>query len=143
MSSIQDNFIRILKSHRLSITKQRQLLFNLLQDQDPLSMKELTRLVGTAIDRASVYRIIASFEATGIVRRITIGWKYKIELSEAFIAHHHHLTCVGCQRIIPINQEKLESFIAELASLNNFYPVQHQVEIQGYCQHCHATRQLA
>ncbi|MBC7546902.1 transcriptional repressor [Candidatus Saccharibacteria bacterium] len=143
MSTFQDNFINILKTNGLSITRQRQLLFDLLQDQDPLSMNELTELVGTTIDRASVYRIIATFEETGIVRRISIGWKFKIELSEAFVAHHHHLTCLSCQLVVPINQEKLESFISELADINNFQPIQHQVEIQGYCQRCQANRNIA
>lgn len=143
MSTIQDNFVAILKTNNLSLTRQRQHLFDLLQDKDPLTMNEITELASGTIDRASVYRAVASFEETGIVRRINIGWKFKIELSDAFVEHHHHLTCLGCQRVTAINQEKLELFIAELAATNNFRPLQHQIEIQGYCQTCQLNSTVA
>lgn len=49
-------------------------------------MYELYDLAKGHLDRASLYRIITVFERIGIVRRINIGWKYKIELSVGFLS---------------------------------------------------------
>lgn len=99
-------------------------------------MRELCVRAAGSMDRASVYRTVAMFERIGVVHRINIGWKYKIELSDAFAEHHHHLTCLKCKRVIPINESALETFVADLAASHQFQPTEHQIEIQGYCAQC-------
>lgn len=99
-------------------------------------MRELTEMAKGKMDRASVYRTVELFERLGIIRRINIGWKYKLELSDAFADHHHHLTCLGCQTIIPINEQTLEQFVDTIAAAHRFLPTEHQIEIQGYCHTC-------
>jgi len=128
--------VSFLRENGFSITKQRILVFELLVNSEPLSVRELYELSKDSIDRASLYRTIAVFEQLGIIQRINIGWKYKVELSDSFAEHHHHLTCVSCHKVIPINEAELESFISLVASSHGFMPIEHQVEIQGYCQHC-------
>lgn len=136
MSTREDMFTTVLREHGKSDTGQRKALFSFLLDQEPLSMHELVEKASRAMDRASVYRIVALFEEIGIVRRINIGWKYKIELSDTFSEHHHHLSCIKCKRIIPINEQALESFIQTIAKTYTFQPTEHQVEIQGCCDMC-------
>jgi len=34
-----------------------------------------------------------------------IGWKYKLELSNAFQHHHHHLTCLQCGGVTPLPED--------------------------------------
>lgn len=128
----------ILRRSGYSMTKQRQLIFDILTGQEPLTMHELYERAKGQIDRASVYRIVTLFEQLAIVRRLNIGWKYKIELSDTFAEHHHHLTCLHCHKVIPINERALEAFITNLAADHTFKPVEHQVEIQGYCSSCRA-----
>ncbi len=128
-----------LKNHGYSLTRQRQALFDLLDGKEPVSMRELSEAARPHMDRASVYRTIEIFERIGVVRRVHIGWKYKIELSDAFAGHHHHLTCLSCKKIIPINEQALETFIENLSSSYNFLPKDHQIEIQGYCSACKNT----
>lgn len=99
-------------------------------------MRELQQLAGSGLDRASLYRIIAVFEKLGIAHRVNIGWKYKIELSDRFSEHHHHMTCLHCHKIIPINEQELEQFINNLSVQHEFQPIEHQIEIQGYCSTC-------
>jgi Fur family ferric uptake transcriptional regulator len=126
----------VLKASGYSITNQRQTVFDLLVNQEPLSMRELCQRAARTMDRASVYRTVALFERLGIVRRINIGWKYRLELSDIFSEHHHHMTCLKCKRIIQINAQALEKFIDTLASSAQFSPTEHQIEIQGYCAAC-------
>ena len=136
MSQKLDDIATILKANGYSVTKARQLVFELLQDSEPKSMHELYAQANGELDRASLYRIIDLFESLGVVSRVNIGWKYKIELSDKFAEHHHHLTCLNCHKIIPINEHELEAFISNLASEQGFKPVEHQVEIQGFCRDC-------
>jgi Fur family ferric uptake transcriptional regulator len=139
MSQIKPEIATVLRDAGLSVTKQRALVFELLEAQEPVTMYELYDLTKGRLDRASIYRIIATFEKLGIVQRINIGWKYKIELSDKYAEHHHHLTCLKCHKIIPINQVELEEFVRSLAAHNHFNPIEHQVEVQGYCETCHET----
>ena len=99
-------------------------------------MRELTERAMPRMDRASVYRTVALFERIGIVQRINIGWKYKLELSDAFTEHHHHLTCLQCKRVIQINTHAIELFIKDLTRSHHFKPVDHQIEVQGICEAC-------
>jgi Fe2+ or Zn2+ uptake regulation protein len=136
MSQINDEIATVLRDNGLSVTKQRLFVFDLLVGKEPLTMYELYDLAKGQLDRASLYRIITVYEKLGIVQRINIGWKYKIELSDKFADHHHHLTCLKCQKIIPISEQELESFISGLADSHKFKPTEHQVEVQGYCESC-------
>lgn len=138
MSQANPGIATILRGHGLSVTKQRLLVFELLEDEEPLSMRELYELSKDKIDRASLYRTVAVFEELGIVQRVNIGWKYKVELSDTFAEHHHHLTCTKCHKVIPINEQELETFISGVAASHGFLPLEHQVEIQGYCASCTA-----
>lgn len=136
MTDYGNTFSALLASNGYSNTKQRQILFKLLSGQEPMSMHDICVAARGSMDRASVYRTIAIFEQIGVVRRINIGWKYKIELSDTFAEHHHHLSCLRCKKIIPINEQALESFVDKVAAAHEFQPTEHQIEIQGYCSIC-------
>jgi Fur family ferric uptake transcriptional regulator len=136
MSSRTELFADILREYGSSSTLPRRALFELLIGKEPLSMHELVSQAENIMDRASVYRTVELFEQIGIVHRINIGWKYKLELSDKFAEHHHHLTCLKCKQVIPINEDELEHFITKVAAAYSFQPLEHQVEIQGYCKNC-------
>jgi len=128
-------FSKLLKEHGQSVTAARLAVFDALVGHEPMSMNELVKSVGH-IDRASVYRAIGLFEQLGIVQRLNIGWKYKIELTDRFAEHHHHLTCTNCGKTISMNEHDLELLISKLAADHNFTPTAHQIEIQGLCSDC-------
>ena len=128
---------KILKDHGYSVTHPRKVVCELLLGREPQSMRELTERARGSIDRASLYRTIGLFEKLGIVQRIYIGWKYKIELSDIFTHHHHHISCLGCGKITAITEEdEIEQLIANLAARHNFTAQTHQLEIRGYCASC-------
>ncbi len=126
-----------LKSHNQSWTRPRQIVFSALAGREPQTMHEIVSACAGQVDRASVYRIISLFERLGIVERLQIGWKYKLELSDAFHSHHHHLTCLSCGRVIPFDESaELEGHLQHIARSKNFVIQGHQLEIQGLCQAC-------
>lgn len=128
-----------LKTAGYSNTHARQTVFAALDQAEPQTVRQLTDKVSGQVDRASVYRAITLFETIGIVHRITIGWKYKLELSDQFVAHHHHLSCLSCGKTIDIGDEKhIDNFIKDVAANFRFEPRRHQFEIDGYCSDCKA-----
>lgn len=133
--SNNENFRQILKSAGYSLTAARTAVFEALLGHEPLSMHELIVRAGK-VDRASVYRTVDLFERLGIVVRLNIGWKYKLELTDKFAEHHHHLTCIRCGKTISMNENELERLIAELATAHHFRAIAHQIELQGLCQEC-------
>ena len=130
-----DSFKSMLTSAGHSVTKARLAVFSALSGHEPLGMHQLVEKA-SGVDRASVYRAIELFERLGIVQRINTGWKYKLELSDKFAAHHHHLTCTHCGRTVAMNEHELEELIAKLAAAYDFAPASHQIEIQGLCGRC-------
>lgn len=132
-----DLFYQLLKRGGYSSTKARRLVFGLLLNHEPQSMHDLYARAKNDIDRASLYRTIRLFEQLGIVQRIPVGWKYKLELTDIFTHHHHHITCLSCGSIIAIKEDNaVEQLIQKVAAANGVTAVSHQLEVQGYCKRC-------
>jgi Fur family transcriptional regulator, ferric uptake regulator len=130
----------VLRTNGYSSTKTRQQVFNALADSDTLTMSQLTRKLQHKMDRASVYRTVELFEKLGIVNRLQIGWKYKLELSEAFAGHHHHATCMQCGKVVAFEENpELESDIHALADGLGFKLTSHSLELRGLCPTCRAA----
>jgi Fur family ferric uptake transcriptional regulator len=131
---------KILKDNGCSITTARMFVCELLWGEEPQTMHDLAQRAKGSIDRASLYRTVDLFERLGIVQRIYIGWKYKIELSDIFAHHHHHISCLGCGKVVAITEEDdIEQLIQDLAAKHGFTAQTHQLEIRGYCKTCAAA----
>ncbi len=140
MSRSEDGISQVLQARGLNITHPRIALFKLLEEGKPLSVSEIYHELAGEVDRASVYRAINLFVDLGVAHKINLGWKYKIELSDAFVEHHHHFTCAKCHKVIALNEAELESFIDRLARRYKFSATAHQIEIQGLCEKCKKGR---
>jgi Fur family ferric uptake transcriptional regulator len=127
----------LLKKAGYSLTKPRRQVFDLLLNQEPQSMQVLIKRAESKVDRATVYRTIDLFEQLGIVRRLNIGWKYKIELTDLFTGHHHYFHCTNCGRSysLPPNP-MLETMIDTAVAKEGFSPRGHQLEVSGLCPNC-------
>lgn len=138
---VNATYVDILKQHDLSNTKSRAQVFSALAEAEiPLSMNEL---IGKCqnVDRVSIYRIIAVFERLEIVHRVQLGWKYKLELGDSFHAHHHHMTCLTCSRIIKFDEPLfLDKELKLIAANKNFILQQHTLELRGICDDCKSSQ---
>lgn len=130
-------FKKILNENGKSITKSRMIVFSSLIEDRFQSLYEIHKKTKDEINRSSLYRIIEMFENIGVVEKVPIGWKYKIELSDMFINHHHHITCRMCHRVsIADSNPDLERLIDNIASQAGMTNQRHQVEISGICSEC-------
>lgn len=137
MNSALDLLASTLKSNGFSLTKVRKTVFLQLMDKEPQTMGELAKALEHKMDRASIYRVIDLFEKLGIAERLQLGWKYKIELSDSFATHHHHMTCINCGRVQSFEESATIEFeLKQLAYEAGFKETGHQLEIRGLCSHC-------
>lgn len=137
MAESLDQLRQTLNKQRYSLTLPRQLVFRALQATGPMTMNQLIRAC-PSVDRVSIYRAVNLFESIGVTKRLQIGWKYQVELTDTFHDHHHHLACLRCGTIIHFDEDKqLESRLKSIAADNNFLVQDHQLEVQGLCQNCH------
>lgn len=89
------------------------------------------------VDRASVYRTVSLFEQLGILQRLQVGWKHKLELSDAFQEHHHHASCLRCGTSVELPEnDELETSLRTMAEAYGFRMDRHQLELQGLCRNC-------
>jgi Fur family transcriptional regulator, ferric uptake regulator len=133
-----NKFNATLRKSGHSNTAVRKMVFEAMIDQEPLTMSELVRRLKDRCDRASIYRTVSLFEKLTIVERLQIGWKYKLELTDEFSEHHHHLTCLNCGGVTTVDEDQaVESRIHILAVKAGFQPKSHQLEIRGICRECH------
>lgn len=127
----------VLKRNGYSVTKPRCRVFEMLVDAEPQSMHDIYVKVAGSVDRVSLYRIIRLFEEIGVAQRIYVGWKYKLELTDIFSHHHHHISCISCHKLIVIKEDaEIEKLIHEIANRYNVIATNHQLEVQGYCADC-------
>lgn len=130
-------FQKVLKEHGLSVTGPRLLVFNALYSFGLQSISDLTERCAQ-VDRASVYRTVALLEDLGVTQRVHQGFKYKIELGDMFLPHHHHITCTVCGKLSDIEQARLEQLLHDIAESENYQLTSHKVELVGVCQKCQA-----
>lgn len=141
MDDALTRFAKTLKDAGHSVTKTRQTVFRELLSEEPVSLHELVNRC-SGVNRSSVYRTLPLFEQLGIVNRIQQGWKYTLELSEAYNTHHHHVTCIRCGTTVPIiESEDIEHAIHDLAAEAGYTIASHLLEIRGFCAKCAAAQQ--
>lgn len=136
MNPIEQQFRKMLSMNNYFVTKPRLDLFKRLQSSKPLSVSQLCVILASQ-DQASIYRNVKLFEMLGIIKRIGWGNNSKLELSDLFQHHHHHLTCNKCHKITDLHGEaEIELSIAHVAGRHGFLPLDHQLEIRGICRNC-------
>lgn len=125
-----------LKNQGFFATKPRLQLFRILMRHSSMSIGELIdSLPGQ--DKSSVYRNVDLLEKLGVLQRVQLGWKSKYELSDLFHDHHHHLTCLRCEKVIVIDEDLvIEQELQRLSFLANFKAIDHTLEIRGLCETC-------
>jgi Fur family ferric uptake transcriptional regulator len=125
----------VLKRNGFSITRPRRLVFECLYTHGLLSMNQLIEKL-TDVDRASVYRSVNTLERCGVISRVRQGFRYKLELSDLFLPHHHHMICVQCSRQQEVSSEYIEEALARIANEIGYSLTGHEIELRGVCPAC-------
>ena len=125
----------VLKEQGFSATKTRMAILRAILAHQPANMHQLITSLPD-VDRATVYRTVDLFVDLGIAKKVSTGFKYRVELGDSFQEHHHHLTCLRCGTVIDVHTPEIEYAIEQTAQNNGFRPIRHDLEITGYCANC-------
>ncbi|HEY6379624.1 MAG TPA: Fur family transcriptional regulator [Candidatus Dormibacteraeota bacterium] len=119
----------------------RQLVEVLVGARQPLTVEEILGH-DRELTLSSVYRNLAVFEETGLVRRLAGHGDFaRFELAEELTGHHHHLACGRCGAMTDVElparlENELESALAKLAGQQGFELESHRVDAVGRCSSC-------
>ena len=133
-----ETFKETLKKNGHKATNERLLLFSLLKSQKgPCSISELVELSRATVDRSTVYRTLDLFEKINVTVRVYSGWNYKVELSDKYSPHHHHMTCENCGAVVAFHESKALILELEKVSITHgFKADSHTLELSGRCKNC-------
>jgi Fur family ferric uptake transcriptional regulator len=86
---------------------------------------------------ASVYRVLESLHAVGLVRRVDVGDGIaRYEPLRESGEHHHHLVCTECGKVEAFDDPALERAIQRVEASSGYAVDQHDVVLQGACGSC-------
>ncbi|KOR30086.1 ferric uptake regulator [Achromatium sp. WMS1] len=132
-----------MKKAGLKNTLPRKMILNVLADNPHhhFSAEDIYHVLkehGRSIGIATVYRVLAQFEQTGLVTR------HQFEGTTAFFEltkheHHDHLVCLTCGKIIEFRDDEIERLQKEVAKKHGLNLTTHTLYIFGTCNdpdHC-------
>jgi Fur family ferric uptake transcriptional regulator len=120
-------------------TKQRlEVLAELGRERDDVTAQDLWRRLRSrrsTTGLATVYRTLALLSDKGVVDSFSHhGGELCYRLCSE--AHHHHLVCTSCHRVVEVEQCGLGDWLDEVTSRHGFVATDHRVEIAGLCAGC-------
>jgi Fur family ferric uptake transcriptional regulator len=139
-AALLERFRRYLRDHRLPVTRPRDLVAEtVFLSDDHLSVDAIQRRLkerGVRVGTATVYRTLDVLVQSGLVRAHDFGEGYKRYEPMPTQAHHEHLVCVRCGRVVEFANERLERMLPIIADEHAFQHQRHRVEIYGVCREC-------
>jgi len=142
-----------LKGYGYRITQGREAIMNVLAAaKEHLSAEDIylkAYAAYPAIGLTSVYRTLEVLVGAGLIYKFDFGdgrARYEIAEGPRGEAHHHHLVCTGCGRIIDYADFMAEELAllkkteAELSKKYNFRIINHLIQFYGFCNKCSKTK---
>lgn len=72
----------------------------------------------------------------GVTKQVWFGNDLRIELSEKFVEHHHHIVCKKCGLIEKIASQNIEKSLEKISQRLDFKQTTHSLEVLGVCADC-------
>lgn len=133
----------MLRARGLRLTRTREAFVGIFSaSRAPLSVPEILRAlgkIGVIVNKTTAYRELERLEKSGIVESVRLGDRKRYyELASR--DHHHHLVCVGCERVedIDMDEQELVSQERKAGRERGFAILRHSLEFFGLCRDCQA-----
>ena len=101
----------------------------------PHELYESLKHKHSEIGLVTVYRTLAALTRAGLICQIESTGETRIYARRSR-AHHHHLVCGRCSRVMEFNECELKSLIEKLTRETGFEVRSHSLEFQGLCREC-------
>lgn len=141
MENLKEKFKLKLAENNYKLTKQRELILETILEKENwhFTAEELFSEVKSKdkdIGMATIYRTLELMQKLEIVHVLDFNddsRKYELYIKEA---HHHHLICKGCGKLIEFSDQDIDYFEAELENKYDFEITEHKLRFYGYCNQC-------
>ncbi|MDR0665770.1 MAG: transcriptional repressor [Helicobacteraceae bacterium] len=136
-----ERFVKTLKEKDLKYTFQREVILRAIAASDShfipeeLKIKIAKEYDCPHIGTATIYRTLSLLEEAGIVTSVSFGAngkKYEFGLK----AHHDHMICDYCGRMIEFIDEDIENRQKAIAAAHDFKILSHAMQLRGMCKEC-------
>jgi Fur family transcriptional regulator, ferric uptake regulator len=132
-------------SQGLKNTKSRNLIYDFLSHSDvPATAEQIflkLKESDTSINLSTVYRILEIFVNKGIVLKSNISDNNKSMFELNRLEHKHHIVCVRCKKIFPMDDCPFEEYERKIQNKLGFDVIGHKLEIFGFCKKCKPVKQ--
>ncbi|HIN97004.1 MAG TPA: transcriptional repressor [Candidatus Marinimicrobia bacterium] len=132
-----DTLKRILHKENLRYTQQRQEVWDEIcstnEHRDAEDIYNSLRKRQTNVSRATVYRTIDVLVKNNLVRRLDLGDGRSRFENKMGIAHHDHIVCLDCRKIVEFMNEDIEEIQEQVAKEMGFEIVRHVHQLFGNC----------
>ena len=113
-------------------------LAELMRERDDVTAQALHarfRSRGERIGLATVYRTLTLLAGAGAVDALS---HHRGELCYRWCgdAHHHHLVCSSCHRVVEVGDCELDAWLDRVATDHGFVATGHRLEVAGLCADC-------
>ena len=139
-AKLESELVELLRRSELRVTVQRrEIMRQVAAMPGHFSMDDLVAALqahaGPA-SRATVYRLIPALVEAGVLREVEHGDQHSHYELVRDPAHHEHLICQRCGRVIEFASPAIEAAIAGICDEHGFRQYQHGLEIVGLCRRC-------
>jgi Fur family ferric uptake transcriptional regulator len=138
----QGGLVRLAKERGLRMTKQRRLIFEILESAEThLNAKqilELAQRIEPSIDQVTIYRNLGLLKRLGVVDELDLlhlkGDEHYYEAKQ--VRDHSHVACMGCGKVFEFYTPAMKRIGVELQKECGFAVSFSRIEIGGYCADC-------
>jgi Fur family ferric uptake transcriptional regulator len=102
-----------------------------------VEIEDALRAQDAPIGRASIYRVLELLVEHRLVERVEVGQaQARFEAIDPTGAHHHHLICKECGKLIAFDDPQLERAIDQVSERLGVRVEHHDVLLRGACEKC-------
>ncbi len=135
-------FAQACRARGLPVTTQRKAVFLAILDrQDHPSADQIydqIKIQLPGISRTTVYRILEILVAFGLINRICHPGS--VTRFDPMIEQHHHLVCMHCERIIDLQEKRLNHIPWPDVRGLGFQIRDYHIHFRGICEACRAAQ---
>jgi Fur family peroxide stress response transcriptional regulator len=134
-------FERVCREHGLPVTTQRKTIFEMIvgRKDHPTADQvygQVRRRIHT-ISRTTVYRILDTFVALGLITKICHHGS--AARFDPRIHQHHHLVCLHCESVIDLDEKRLNDVAWPDVRGHGFEIRDYHIHFRGVCAACRQT----
>ena len=135
-----------LKSHGIRLTRQRQLILELIDASglhlDAENLYQLAHQKDPKLNRVTVYRTLKMLKEGGMVDELDLmhygGDQHYYETRSK--QEHAHIICLRCGKVEEYYGEPLQRLRRQVETMFGFQILIARTEVGGYCSHCQVLR---